>query len=128
MLIAGDEFLYCYSSCSYQYSYSSAPSVRVRYPFGIRKHFSKKKYTHAGSLVNTTLPACCICHFTLQYLQSSAQNPFRAEDFCSIIIEKGILKQYYPTFLIHKTKHPQRNRILIHIFCVIFHYISLVCR
>ena len=46
----------------------------------------------------------------------------------SIIIEKGILKQYYPTFLIHKTKHPQRNRILIHILCVIFHYISLVCR
>ena len=30
-----------------------------------------KTHTHAGSLVNTTLPACCIYHFTLQNLQSS---------------------------------------------------------
>ena len=101
----------------------------LRQGFGIPSEYEnifQKKYTHAGSLVNTTLPACCICHFTLQYLQSSAQKHQNAEDFCSIIIE--ILKQYYPTFLIHKTKHPQRNRILIHILCVIFHYISLVCR
>ena len=54
--------------------------------FGTRKLFSKK-YTHAGSLVNTTFPACYIYPFTLQITQSSAQNPFRAEDFCSIIIE-----------------------------------------
>ena len=52
-----------------------------------RENFFQKKYTHAGSLVNTAFPACCIYHFTLQILQSSAQNPFRAEDFCSIIIE-----------------------------------------
>ena len=54
--------------------------------FGTRKLFSKK-YTHAGSLVNTTLPACYIYHFTLQIYKSSAQNHFRTEDFCSIIIE-----------------------------------------
>ena len=30
-------FLYCHSSCSYQCSYSSAPSARVRYPFGKQK-------------------------------------------------------------------------------------------
>ena len=54
--------------------------------FGTRKLFSKK-YTHAGSIVNTTLPACYIYHFTLQIHKSSAQNLFRAEDLCSIIIE-----------------------------------------
>ena len=59
--------------------------------FGTRKLFSKK-YTHAGSLINTTLPAYCMYHFTLQILQPSAQNPFRAEDFCSIIIEAQMLK------------------------------------
>ena len=47
--------------------------------FGTRKLFSKK-YTHAGRIVNTTLPACCIYHFTLQNLQSSAQNYQNAED------------------------------------------------
>jgi hypothetical protein len=51
------------------------------------ENFFSKKITHAGSIVNTTLPACCIDHFILQIRQSSAQNPFRAEDFCSIIIE-----------------------------------------
>ena len=30
------------------------------------KNFFQKKYTHARSLVNTTLPACYIYHFTLQ--------------------------------------------------------------
>ena len=52
-----------------------------------RRNFFQKKYTHAGGLVNTALPACYIYHFTLQILKPSAQNPFRAEDFCSIIIE-----------------------------------------
>ena len=51
------------------------------------ENFFQKKYTHAGSLVNTILPACYIYPFPLPNLQSSAQNPFRAEDFCSIIIE-----------------------------------------
>ena len=66
--------------------------------FGTRKLFSKK-YIHAGSPVNTTHPACCIYHFTLQILQSSAQNPFRAEDFCSIIIEA-----HYKTIIYSGTK------------------------
>ena len=35
------------------------------------KTFFQKKYTHAGSLVNTILPVCCIYHFSLQNLQSS---------------------------------------------------------
>ena len=47
--------------------------------FARRKLFSKK-YTHAGSLVNTILPACCIYHFTLHILQPSAQNYQNAED------------------------------------------------
>ena len=64
--------------------------------FARRKLFSKK-YTHAGSLVNTILPACCIYHFTLHILQSSAQNPFRAEDFCSIIIEAHHKSHRKPT-------------------------------
>ena len=64
--------------------------------FGARKLFSKK-YTHAGSLVNTTLSVCCMYHFTLRILQSSAQNPFRAEDFCSIIIEAHHKSHRKPT-------------------------------
>ena len=40
----------------------------------------QKKYTHAGSLVNTTLPACHIDYFTLQIYKSSAQNYQNAED------------------------------------------------
>ena len=56
------------------------------------ENFFLKKYTHAGSIVNTTLPAFCIYYFTLQILQHSAQNPFRAEDFCSIIIEAHIFE------------------------------------
>ena len=59
-----------------------------------------KKYTHAGSLVNTTLPACYIYHFTLQIYKSSAQNSFRAEDLYSIIIE---------TCLYKATKSPQKS-------------------
>ena len=47
--------------------------------FGTRKLFSKK-YSHAGSLINTTLPACYIYHFTLQIHKSSAQNYQNAED------------------------------------------------
>ena len=44
------------------------------------ENFFQKKYTHAGSLVNTTLPACYIYHFTLQIHKSSAQNYQNAED------------------------------------------------
>ena len=51
--------------------------------FVTRKLFSKK-YTHAGNIVNTTLPACYIYHFTLQIHKSSAQNPFRAEDLAAL--------------------------------------------
>ena len=57
----------------------------------LRKKITKK-YTHAGSLVNTTLPVCCIYHFSLQNLQSSAQKYQNAEDFCSIIIETRLYK------------------------------------
>ena len=54
--------------------------------FGTRKLFSKKIHSR-GNSCNTDASACCMSHFTLQILQSSAQSPFRAEDFCSIIIE-----------------------------------------
>ena len=63
--------------------------------FGTRKLFSKNN-THAGSLVNTTLPAYYRYPFPLPNPQSSAQNPFRAEDFCSIIIEAQILETQKP--------------------------------
>ena len=46
--------------------------------FGTRKLLSKK--THAGSIVNTTLPALYIYHFTLHILKPSAQNHQNAED------------------------------------------------
>ena len=42
-------------------------------------NFFSKKITHAGSPVNTVLPAYCIYHFTLQLLQSSAQKHQNAE-------------------------------------------------
>ena len=45
-----------------------------------RENFFRKKYPHAGSIVNTTLPACYIYHFTLQIHKSSAQNYQNAED------------------------------------------------
>ena len=64
-----------------------------------RENFFSKKHTHVGSLVNTKHPACCIYHFTLQNLQSSAQNPFRAEDFCSTIIETHQKSHRKPTDL-----------------------------
>ena len=54
--------------------------------FGTRKLFSKKIHS-CGNSCNTDASACCMSHFTLHILQSSAQNPFRAEDFCSIIID-----------------------------------------
>jgi len=54
--------------------------------FGARKLFFKKIHSR-GNSCNTDASAYCIYHFTLQNFQSSAQNPFRAEDFCSIIIE-----------------------------------------
>ena len=57
------------------------------------ENFFQKKHTHAGSIVNTTLPACCIYHFTLQNLQSSAQNYQNAEDTAilyNIVAQKKI--------------------------------------
>ena len=56
------------------------------------ENFFQNTHTHAGSLVNTILPACYIYHFALHFLKPSAQNPFRAEDFCSIIIETCLYK------------------------------------
>ena len=64
--------------------------------FGTRKLFFKKIHSH-GNYCNTDASACCIYHFTLQILQSSAQNPFRAEDFCSIIIEAHQKSHRKPT-------------------------------
>ena len=43
----------------------------------------------------------------LPIYQSSAQNPFRAEDFCSIIIET------------RPTEKTPRNNIHYHIFCFV---------
>ena len=60
--------------------------------FARRKLFSKK-YTHAGSPVNTALLACCIYHFTLQMLKPSAQTPFRAEDTALLYIIERFLKR-----------------------------------
>ena len=48
--------------------------------YSAHENFFQKKHTHAGSIVNTTLPAWCIYHFTLQNLQSSAQNYQNAEE------------------------------------------------
>ena len=45
-----------------------------------RENFFSKKYTHAGIIINTTLPACYIYHFTLQIHKSSAQDYQNAED------------------------------------------------
>ena len=55
-------------------------SAQLSAQLSAHENFFQKKYTHAGSLVNTTLPACCIYYFTLQNLQSSAQNYQNAED------------------------------------------------
>ena len=63
--------------------------------FGARKLYFKKIHLR-GSSCNTGASACCIYHFTLQILQSSAQNPFRAEDFCSTIIEAQIFETQKP--------------------------------
>lgn len=52
---------------------SFTPQLRA-----LKKLFSKK-HTHAGSLVNTTLPACYIYHFILKILQPSAQKRSNAE-------------------------------------------------
>ena len=64
--------------------------------FGARKLFFKKIHSR-GNYCNTDASACCIYHFTLQNLQSSEQNPFRAEDFCSIIIETHQKSHRKPT-------------------------------
>ena len=52
-----------------------------------RENFFQKKIHPCGSGYNTSTSACFICHIPLKNLKPSAQNPFRAEDFCSIIIE-----------------------------------------
>ena len=59
--------------------------------FGTQKLFSKKIHL-CGSCCNTDASMCCMSHFTLHILQSSAQNPFRAEDFYTIIIEAKIFE------------------------------------
>ena len=61
------------------------------------KTFFQKNTPTRDSPVNTTHPACCIYHYTIQNLQSSAQNPFRAEDFCSTIIETHQKSHRKPT-------------------------------
>ena len=45
-----------------------------------RRNFFAEKFTHAGNTINTGLPACCIYHFTVQFLYSSAQNRQNAEN------------------------------------------------
>ena len=69
------------SQLSAQSSYLAqwARTINRKRFFGTRKLFSKK-YTHAGSIVNTTLPALYIYHFTLHILKPSAQNYQNAED------------------------------------------------
>ena len=42
--------------------------------------FLQKKYTYAGSIVDTIFPACSIYYFTLKILQSSTQKYYNAED------------------------------------------------
>ena len=59
-----------------------------------RENFFQKKYTHAGSLVNTTLPVLYIYHFTLHILKPSAQNYQNAEDTALLhIIEDSLSRQ-----------------------------------
>ena len=64
--------------------------------FGTRKLFFKKTHP-CGSAYKIATSACLICHFAIQILQPSAQNPFRAEDFCSIIIEAHHKSHRKPT-------------------------------
>mgnify|MGYP003462398249 FL=1 len=45
-----------------------------------RRNFFSKKYTYAGSIVDTIFPACSIYYFTLKILQSSTQKYYNAED------------------------------------------------
>ena len=59
------EFLYSYS-CSYQCSYSSVPSARVRYPFGKQKDENVKlkatespPKSHRCAIVVAYLPVTC---------------------------------------------------------------------
>ena len=52
----------------------------LHYKPSAHENFFQKKYTHAGSLVNTTLPALYIYHFTLHILKPSAQKYQNAED------------------------------------------------
>ena len=58
-----------------------------------RENFFSKKIHPCGSGYNTSTSACFICHIPLKNLQSSAQKPFRAEDFCSIIIEGHVYRK-----------------------------------
>ena len=54
-----------------------------------------------GSACYIATSACYLHHCPLQILQLSAQNPFRAEDFCSIIIEVQILETQKPQISHH---------------------------
>ena len=56
------------------------PSAQSSALYSALKNFFQKEYTHAGRMVNTTLPACHIYYFTLQIYKSSAQNYQNAED------------------------------------------------
>ena len=56
------------------------------------ENFFLKKYTHAESIVNTTLPACCIYYFTHKNHLSSAQNHHNAEDTALLYYIEDITK------------------------------------
>ena len=61
-------------------------TANLRHNLRHAKTFFKKTYP-CGSGYNTATSACYIYHFSRQIIQPSAQNSFRAEDFCSTIIE-----------------------------------------
>ena len=53
----------------------------------VRKNHATKVQKKIGICKLFGVLSSSIYHFPLKNLQPSAQNPFRAEDFCSIIIE-----------------------------------------
>ena len=72
-----------YTNCSvflryfnlYFRGYSYMITANLRHNLRARNFF-QKKYTHAGSIVNTALSACCISH--LPFLAPFLSNPIRA--------------------------------------------------